>query len=163
MPDEENTVLRRGLERWKQKRLEGVEREIEEQNYIYGRASFGLKSAHETPGPFDHEFIESLWDELNHAAIELTRLEKEEERLRMMDLPQLIEAFNRDTAQIQPKPAPAPVPAPENPCNQVETICAAWRRILGIELDPARVEKHLKSLQTWEDGWKKRRDKEHGD
>lgn len=159
-PEEEN--LRRGIECWREERLEEIEKKIEEPNCLFRRASFGLKCAHETPGVFDEKFIEELWDDLNSSATELRRLDEEHDRLSAMDLPDLVTAFSHDTAERHPAPAPAKPPAPEDPPNQVENICAAWRRILGIELDPGYVGRHLRSLTEWQETWRRIRRKEDG-
>lgn len=160
--DDEEDRLRRGLERWREKRLEDIEREIAEQNYIYGRAEFGLKCAHETPGVFDEDFVQDLWQDLNSAATELAQLEKQSQRLHAMELAELVVAFNRDTAQTEPKAATPPAATPENPSAQAQTIVAAWRNILGVELDPKRVEAHLQALAKWEEGWRRKGTKGHG-
>lgn len=169
--------LRRGLERWREKRLADIEQEIQQQNYIYGRAEFGLKSAHETPGVFDEDFVQDLWDDLNSAATELARLDKESERLRAMNLPELLLYFKHNRPQpasAPPHNGPAPatdVDAAVNPSEpgeknqqtstdqdyhgQAQDIVKAWREIMGMELDPQRVEEHLKSLERWERRWRK--------
>jgi hypothetical protein len=181
--DEEKT-LRRGLQHWREKRLQEIERDIEEQIYIYGRAAFALKCAHETPEVFDEDFIKDLWDDLNSSAVELHRLEEESERLCTMDLPELITTVNREAATSQrnnkteatgepaaPSPKLQAAAADPHEVNasgrddiraQVDQILTAWRDIMGIELDPNRVELHLRALETWQQKWRKRREEKDG-
>lgn len=178
-------LLRRGLERWREQRLADMENQIQEQNYIYGRAEFGLKCAHETPGVFDEDFIQDLWEDLNSSATELARLEKESDQLRAMDLPQLIIQFKQNrlnpvppTALTESSPPtdidrPAPPSEPEGETQETDAeqdyrsrahdIVNAWREIMGMELEPDRVEEHLKSLEQWEKKWRKHGREENRD
>jgi len=181
---DQDSRLKRALEQWREERLVEIECEIAEQNYLYGRAGFGLKCAHETPGVLDEQFIESLWDEMNSAAVELARLEKESEQLRTMELAALIVKFKQWAARRRQKvetteaatgkndsdqadhqtqdPTSSGQPAQENSNDQVERILTAWREIMGMELDQKRVEQHLKALDAWQQKWRKRREEEDG-
>lgn len=180
IPDDEETRLRRNLERWRQNKLTDIAEQIPDLNQDYRDAQEGLAIAHRNPGYISDDVVEYLWDKLNSSATELTRLEEEHERLRTMDPPRLIIEANLAAARLkatsphspppepaetreQPRTSPirsgAPGTCPDQPpADQVDEIVAAWRDLLGIELNPERVRRHLASINKWQQQWEKRRD-----
>lgn len=156
--DQEEKLLRRNLQRWRETRLREFAEQMLDIQDDYRAASEGLAIAHRNPGEVADDLTGYLWEKLNHSAIECTRLEEEHRHLMEMDLPELIIEANRHFAPKGPRQQESAVVPAAGLSNQVEHILTAWRDLLGIQLDPERVRAHLDSINKWQQQWRERRE-----
>lgn len=148
--DHEEQTLIRGLERWREQRLTEIERDMNDLTEDHHAAAAGLGIAHRNPGEVAKDITQYLWENLNRSAIELERLERDHQRLRTMEIPQLIVAINQDTDPPQTDPDPTENTPPKNPPQQVRQIITAWKQLVDLQLNPQDVEKHIQQIAAWQ-------------
>ena len=87
--------LLKGLQRWRQHVLQGIEDCLEDINEEYRDVQQRMAFAWQHSGEVDEDVVELLWDELNSSVTEICKLESQHQELMGLDLPQLIVSFQR--------------------------------------------------------------------
>jgi len=88
-------LLERGLEKWRQRRLQAIEDQMIELNGDLRSAKNGLAIAHRNPGEVRQDIIEYHWDKLNRSVTELELSERRHQELKEMDLAHLVIEYKR--------------------------------------------------------------------